>query len=60
MSGHHNAARLSERRDESPRSGIVFVVRHVHADASYTVALLRERCEGPSRRAADKRDEPGF
>ena len=37
--------------------GIVFVVRHEHADAPYAVALLGARRERPSRRAAEERDE---
>jgi hypothetical protein len=48
--------RLSERRDASLRQGIVFVVRHEHADAPHAVALLRARRQRPRRRAAEERD----
>jgi hypothetical protein len=37
--------------------GIVFVVRHEHADAAYAVALLRAHSEWPYSRAADSSDE---
>jgi len=49
--------RLSERGDASLRRGIGFFARHEHADAPHAVALLRARREGPSRRAAEERDE---
>jgi hypothetical protein len=50
--------RLSERRDESLRHGIVFVGEDQHADAPHAVRLLRPHRERPSpRRAAEQRDE---
>src|SRR6516162_4027501 len=49
--------RLSERREARLPHGIVFVIRHEHADTPYAVALLRPRRERPRRRAAEERDE---
>jgi hypothetical protein len=48
---------LSERKDHSLAHGIVFIVRHEHADAPYAVALLRARSQRASHRAAEERDE---
>src|SRR5262249_41729020 len=48
---------LRERRDESLRHRIIFVVRHEHADAPYALSLLRARRERVHRRAAEERDE---
>jgi hypothetical protein len=49
--------RLSEPRDASLRPGIVFLVRHEHADPPHAPALLRTRRDRPSRRAAECGDE---
>jgi hypothetical protein len=43
--------RLSEPRDASLGPGIVFLVRHEHADPPHAAALLRLRHERPRRRA---------
>ena len=48
---------LNDRRDARLHHGIVFVVRHEHADAPHTVALLRVRRERPRRRAAESGNE---
>jgi hypothetical protein len=42
--------------DDLPR-GIGFAVRHEHADAPHSVALLGMRRERPRRRAAERSDE---
>src|SRR5262249_21380474 len=47
---------LHERREATLLFGIVFVVRHEHADAPHPLALLRLRRERPSCRAAEERD----
>jgi hypothetical protein len=49
--------RLRERREARLRQGIVFVVRHEHADAPHPLGLLRSARQRPRRRAAEKRDE---
>src|SRR6516165_6936046 len=46
--------RLCERGNVSLPHGIVFDVRHEHADAPYAVALLRPRRKRPSGRRADE------
>jgi putative ABC transport system substrate-binding protein len=53
----HGRKRLSERREERLRQGIIFVVRHEHSDAPHAAALLSARRERPCRRAAEERDE---
>src|SRR5215468_6963292 len=37
--------------------GIVHSYVHKHADAAHPLALLRPRCQRPSRRSAEQRDE---
>jgi hypothetical protein len=49
--------RLRERGEASLRLGIIFVVRHEHADASHPLARLRARCDRPNRGAPEPRDE---
>jgi hypothetical protein len=46
---------LRERRYARLKQGIVFVVRHEHADAPHAVALLRPRRE---RQCCDRAAEP--
>jgi hypothetical protein len=53
--------RLRERREARLLHGIVFVVRHEHADAPHAVALLRPRHHRPRRRAPEPCNErPAF
>jgi hypothetical protein len=49
--------RLRERREATHRHGIIFVIRHEHADAPDAVALLRARRYGPRRRTPEPRNE---
>jgi hypothetical protein len=49
--------RLRERREARLKHGIVFVVRHEHADPPHPVALLRPRRKRRNRRAPETRDE---
>jgi hypothetical protein len=49
--------RLRERRDLSLPHGIIFIIRHEHADAPYALALLGACRERPCRRAAEPSDE---
>jgi hypothetical protein len=49
--------RLRERREARLPPGIIFVVRHEHADAPDAAALLRPRREWPCGRAAEHSDE---
>jgi hypothetical protein len=49
--------RLRERKEAGLHHGLVFVVRHEHADAPHAVALLRPRRKRPRRcHTAEKRD----